>query len=126
MKKVLGEEHPNTLHTMHNLAVTYDSQGRYKEAEALQVGVLELRKKVLEEEHPETLDSLYNLAWYRKALDQDQDAIQLLQRAVDLHAKKFGSDHPENIEWTRRSEGASYNLEMCMSPKLICEFHNRF
>jgi hypothetical protein len=34
---VLGEEHPDTLTHMENLALTYEAQGQWKEAEALQV-----------------------------------------------------------------------------------------
>jgi hypothetical protein len=32
---VLGEEHPNTLASMNNLALVYNDQGRYDEAEKL-------------------------------------------------------------------------------------------
>ncbi|KAF2741890.1 hypothetical protein M011DRAFT_472716, partial [Sporormia fimetaria CBS 119925] len=51
-KRVLGEEHPNTLTSMNNLAATYRNQGRWKEAEQLEVQVIEARKRVLGEEHP--------------------------------------------------------------------------
>ena len=34
-KRVLGEEHPDTLASMGNLASTYQNQGRWKEAEKL-------------------------------------------------------------------------------------------
>jgi hypothetical protein len=34
-KRVLGEDHPDTLQGMSNLAVTYWNQGRMKEAEQL-------------------------------------------------------------------------------------------
>ena len=49
-KRVLGEEHPNTLTSMGNLASTYRQQGRSKEAEELEVRVMETRKRVLGEE----------------------------------------------------------------------------
>ena len=38
-KRVLGEEHPDTLTTTGNLASTYKMQGRYAEAAALQAKV---------------------------------------------------------------------------------------
>jgi hypothetical protein len=41
---ILGEEHPDTLTSMSNLAVTYYDQGQWKEAEALQVVVMEKSK----------------------------------------------------------------------------------
>ena len=44
---MLGPEHPNTLTIMQNLARTYSDQGGYKEAEVLQLKVMDLAKKVL-------------------------------------------------------------------------------
>jgi hypothetical protein len=41
---VLGEKHPDTLRAMGNLASTYWQQGRSKEAEELDLRVLELRR----------------------------------------------------------------------------------
>jgi hypothetical protein len=38
--RVLGEEHPSTLTSMGNLASTYWNQGRWKEAEELEVQVM--------------------------------------------------------------------------------------
>ena len=63
MKRVLGEEHPDTLMSMSNLASTYRKQGRRKEAEVLEALVMETRKRVLGEEHPDTLLSMANLAF---------------------------------------------------------------
>jgi hypothetical protein len=61
-KKILGEEHPHTLTSMANLAATYRNQGRWKEAEELEVQVMQMCKKILGEEHPDTLTSMANLA----------------------------------------------------------------
>lgn len=36
-KTMLGEEHPETLFSMGNLALTYWNQGRWKEAEDIEV-----------------------------------------------------------------------------------------
>lgn len=61
-KRVLGEEHPDTLRSIHHLAETYYKQGWWKEAELLQVLVMKARKRLLGEEHPDTLKSIRNLA----------------------------------------------------------------
>ncbi len=61
-KRVLGLEHPDTLHSMHNLAEAWRKQGRYQEAEKLHQQALTLLEKVLGEEHPKTLFSKRNLA----------------------------------------------------------------
>ena len=46
-KKVLGAEHPDTLRSMANLACIYRDQGRWNEAEKLEIQVMDMRKKVL-------------------------------------------------------------------------------
>ena len=60
--KLLCAEHPNTLSSMANLAVTYRNKGRWNEAEQLEVQVLEMRKKWLGAEHPDALTSIANFA----------------------------------------------------------------
>ncbi|KAF4615876.1 hypothetical protein G7Y89_g15240 [Cudoniella acicularis] len=52
-KKALGEEHPSTLTSMANLASTYRNQGRWDEAEELEVQVMETRKTKLGADHPD-------------------------------------------------------------------------
>jgi hypothetical protein len=44
-KRVLGAEHPDTLTSMDNLALTYGDQGRWMEAEDLVLRVMETMKK---------------------------------------------------------------------------------
>lgn len=61
-KRVLGGEHPSTLTSIANLALTYRDQGRWKEAEELGEQVLESRKRMLGHKHPDTLASMNNLA----------------------------------------------------------------
>jgi hypothetical protein len=45
-----------------NIALAYKEQGKWKEAEALDVVVMEKRKHGLREQHPDTLRSMANLA----------------------------------------------------------------
>jgi hypothetical protein len=61
-RKLFGEEHPDTLVSMNNLASAYSDQGRWKEAEELALQVLEATKTVLGAEHLYTLSSMANLA----------------------------------------------------------------
>jgi hypothetical protein len=60
---VLGNEHPSTLTSIANLALTCENQGRWKEAEELEVQVMETFKRVLGAEHPDTLTTMNNLAF---------------------------------------------------------------
>ena len=61
--KVLGQKHPDTLTSMVNLASTYRNQGRWKEAQELDVKVIiETSSRMLGAEHLDTLTSMANLA----------------------------------------------------------------
>jgi hypothetical protein len=62
LREDLGDEHPDTLRSMNNLASTYRDLGRTKDAAALQEKVLEARGRILGDEHPDTLRSMNNLA----------------------------------------------------------------
>ena len=63
---LLGEQHPDTLTAMANLAATYRNQGRWDEAVVLQERVLEARKVVRGEQHPHTLTAMANLAFMKE------------------------------------------------------------
>ncbi|KAI8710369.1 hypothetical protein NCS52_01581900 [Fusarium sp. LHS14.1] len=91
--KVLGEEHPDTLTSMANLASTFRNQGRWEEAEELQERV-ETRKRVLGEEHLDTLLSMNNLAITWKDQDRTRDALALMRSCVVLRERVLGTDHP--------------------------------
>ncbi len=60
-KGKLGEDHPDTLHSINNLAVLYSSQSLYAKAEPLYVECLAKRKAKLGDNHPDTLSSIKNL-----------------------------------------------------------------
>ncbi len=55
-------EHPDTATSLNNLALLYDSQGKYEQAEPLYQRALHIREQVLGPEHPDTAQSLNNLA----------------------------------------------------------------
>jgi hypothetical protein len=61
-KTTLGMDHPNTLSSMINLASTYWNQGRWEDAEQLDIRVMEISKTKLGVDHPDTLSSMANLA----------------------------------------------------------------
>src|ERR1700751_3121216 len=60
--RLLGKEHPDTLRSMGNLALTLRDQGDYAGARQLQERTREVSMRVLGEEHPDTLASTGSLA----------------------------------------------------------------
>jgi hypothetical protein len=62
---------------MENLAVTYYQLGRYQEAEALEVIVLEKQKQLLGVDHPKTLAALRYLVAIHYKLGEYQETKKL-------------------------------------------------
>src|ERR1700722_10818126 len=96
-KRVLGEEHPDTLSSMGNLALTYAPQGRWKEAEVLQVSVMETRKRVLGEEHPDTLAIMGNLASTYCNQGRWKEAEVLEVSVMETRKRVLGEEHPDTL-----------------------------
>jgi tetratricopeptide (TPR) repeat protein len=93
-QQALGEEHPDTLAAMNNLASAYTNQGLLKQAEELQVRVADATKLVLGNEHPDTLVSMTNLATtYRKQGLLDQ-AKEMQVEILNTRKRVLGEDHP--------------------------------
>ena len=61
-KRILGQEHEETLNSMSIVGLAYSLGGQWKEAKELNMQVMETRKRMLGEEHPDTLTSMCNLA----------------------------------------------------------------
>ena len=59
----LGPDHPDTLLSMYELAVTYMESDRVNEATPHFEEALRLRKARLGPDHPDTLESMFGLAW---------------------------------------------------------------
>ncbi|XP_044716490.1 tetratricopeptide repeat domain-containing protein [Hirsutella rhossiliensis] len=96
-KRVLGEEHPSTLTSMANLALTYSNQGRWKEAEELGVQVMETRKRVLGEEHPDTLTSMANIASTYRNQGRWKEAEELGVQVMETRKRVLGEEHPDTL-----------------------------
>ncbi|KAJ6529358.1 P-loop containing nucleoside triphosphate hydrolase protein [Mycena capillaripes] len=96
-KCVLGEEHPDTLASISNLASTYRKQGHWNDAEVLEVAVVKKSKEVLGEEHPDTLISIANLASTYCCQGRWKDAEALDVVMVETSKRVLGEEHPHTL-----------------------------
>ena len=96
-KALLGEEHLDTLASMANLALTYQNQGRWTEAEKLGIRVSETRQRVLGEEHPKTLISIGNLASTYQNQGRWTEAEKLEIRVSETRQRVLGEEHPDTL-----------------------------
>ncbi|CAN9218670.1 unnamed protein product [Alternaria alternata] len=78
-------------------ATTLSSDGRYKEAEELQVQVMQGRKRALDDEHPSTLSSMANLASTYRKQGRWNEAEKLEVQVMETRKTKLGADHPDTL-----------------------------
>ena len=96
-KQLLGDDHPDTLISMGNLASIYRKQGHWKEAEALEVVVMEKTMQVLGDDHPSTLRSMANLAstYQKQGHWKKAEALEVVM--MEKTKQMFGDDHPSTL-----------------------------
>ncbi|KAJ7811542.1 hypothetical protein B0H14DRAFT_2523748 [Mycena olivaceomarginata] len=96
-KQVLGNDHPDTLITMGNLASTYSGLGEHQKAKELNLTVLEKWKQVLGDNHPDTLCTMGNLAWTYLCLGEHQKAKELNLTVLEKRKQVLGGNHPDTL-----------------------------
>ena len=92
---MLGEEHLDTLTSIANLALIYNNQGRWREAEELQAKELNICSRVLGEEHPDTLTSITNLASTYRDQGRWKEAEELDMQVIKTRKRVLGEEHPD-------------------------------
>ncbi|KAM0257342.1 hypothetical protein ACHAQJ_004429 [Trichoderma viride] len=117
-KRILGDEHLDTLRSMSNLSSVYWKQGRWAEAELLEVQVMDLRKRVLGGEHPDTVKSMANLASTYFSQGRFTEAELLEVKVMEMNLRALGKEHPETLKSmahlasTYRSQGRLAETEL--------------
>jgi tetratricopeptide (TPR) repeat protein len=96
-RALLGEEHPFTLNSMHNLASVLDDQGKYKEAGAMYRQTMELREAILGKEHQSTLNSMNDLAVVLRKQGKYREAEKMHREELELCQKICGKEHPSTL-----------------------------
>ena len=94
-EKALGPDHPDVGTSLSNLAVLYQSQGRYADAEPLYKRSLAIREKALGPDHPDVGTSLNNLAGLYQSQGRYAEAEPLFKRSLAIREKALGPDHPD-------------------------------
>ncbi|KAL6886868.1 hypothetical protein GGI43DRAFT_426205 [Trichoderma evansii] len=114
----LGADHPDTLASIHKLALVLQSQGNYKKAEAIAQRALEGYNKVannlavalenqgnykkaeamvLGAEHPDTLTIIGNVAPGTHFQGNYKEAEAIAYRALQGREKILGAEHPDTL-----------------------------
>jgi serine/threonine protein kinase/tetratricopeptide (TPR) repeat protein len=106
-RRVLGDEHPDTLKAMNNLGNLLHARGKLAEAEPYLSDALDTSRRVLGNDHPNTLTSINNmgaLLWGQGlqaqgpyAQDKLAEAEPYFREALDKRRRLLGDDHPDTL-----------------------------
>ena len=96
-RRLLGDEHPDTLTSRSSLAVTLGALGDHVAARTLHEQTLAARRRLLGDEHPDTLSSLNNLAGTLRALGDHVAARALHEQTLAARRRLLGDEHPDTL-----------------------------
>ncbi|MBV8071486.1 MAG: tetratricopeptide repeat protein [Acidobacteriaceae bacterium] len=95
--RILGEHHPDSLTSIHELAGLYHAEGKYAQAEPLFARALEARRRLLGEDNPATLESMNGLAavYFNEGKLALSEPLYL--NVVNMRRRVLGEDHPDTL-----------------------------
>ena len=96
-ERVLGADHPDTLHSRNNLALAYRAAGRLNDAIPLHEETLTALARILGPNHPNALTSRNNLAFTYRAAGRVNDAIPLFEETLEARTRILGPNHPDTL-----------------------------
>ncbi|KAF5001982.1 hypothetical protein FDECE_10784 [Fusarium decemcellulare] len=96
--ELLGDEHPETVHMMHHLALSLSHQDQEEEAEELKMRVLEIRKRIYGEEHPDTLQAMNNYAVTLNKQGRHKEAEELDRQVFETRKRVLGEEDQITLE----------------------------
>ena len=96
-RRILGEDHPDSLASLNNVASVCLSIGEYDRALHLYEECLAKRSKILGEDHPSTLISLNHLAVSLLRLGKCARALPLYEDCLSRMKRVLGEDHSDTL-----------------------------
>jgi non-specific serine/threonine protein kinase/serine/threonine-protein kinase len=96
-RRVLGDDHLETLAAENELATLYWYQDRFTDAEPLFRDIVERRTRLLGAEHADTLKAGYDLASVFARQKRWAEAEQVQRQILAAQQRVLGADHPDTL-----------------------------
>ncbi|MDY7109654.1 MAG: tetratricopeptide repeat protein [Planctomycetota bacterium] len=93
----LGDDHPDTLTSVHRMGLLLSLTGAYDEAKTYYREALKDRRRVLGEDAPDTLISLHNLGALCTSTGRFEEAEIYLREALERRRRVLGDDDPATL-----------------------------
>lgn len=90
------DDHPLTLNSLNNLALTHLRRGPFERAETLFRKIADQRRRLLGAEHPLTLQAVTRLGHALCQQEQWADAMTVWESNLTTHVTAFGPDDPRS------------------------------
>jgi serine/threonine protein kinase/tetratricopeptide (TPR) repeat protein len=96
-RRVLGEDHPDTLLSIGNLGVYLGAVGKRDEAEPYYREALEKSRRVRGDDHPETLVCIANMGSLLLDKGQYSEAEPYFREALERRRRVLGDEDPDTL-----------------------------
>jgi tetratricopeptide (TPR) repeat protein len=96
-RRVLGDEHRDTLRSISNMGRLLGLQGKYDEAMPYVVEALKTYRRVLGDEDPSTLSSIGNMGGLLSVQGKYDEAMPYLVEALETQRRILGDEHPDTL-----------------------------
>lgn len=106
----LGQDAPQTLDAVDNLATVLTQRQRLDEAATLFASVIDARTRTLGPEHPDTLKAMSNLATLHDRAGRYQEAHDLHARVLEARRRTLGVGHEQTLATMNNLANALDNL----------------
>ncbi|KAH8591174.1 hypothetical protein B0O99DRAFT_744603 [Bisporella sp. PMI_857] len=94
-QRILGNNHPETIHAMDHLAATLKDQGMLDDAMTMMLRAYENKQETLGDDHPHTISVLANLCTILAQRGFDTEALE--RELLEKMQRVFGNDHISTI-----------------------------
>ncbi|MEX1309807.1 MAG: tetratricopeptide repeat protein, partial [Candidatus Sulfomarinibacteraceae bacterium] len=91
-RRVLGDDHPDTLASIHEMGILLQGQGRNSEAESFFLEALEKRRRVLGDEHPDTLLSINGMQFLYQGQGMLAEAEPYALEVLETRRRVLGEE----------------------------------
>ncbi|MCW5775747.1 MAG: serine/threonine protein kinase [Phycisphaeraceae bacterium] len=135
-RRVLGDEHPDTLESLHNMGTLLYERGKLTEAEVLWRELVQSARRVLGNEDPRTLTVIESMGVLRSAQGELPEAESYFREALEGRRRVLGDEHLDTVRslgrlatlMSRRGEfgdAEAYNREVLASYRRLLGDRNR-
>jgi tetratricopeptide (TPR) repeat protein len=107
-RRILGDDHPNTLVSMNNMGSLLEAQGKVAEAELLYREALEKQRRTLGEDHPSTMASIVNMGVLLVKTRRHREAVVLLAPAEAAARRVFTGGNGSGLATFLKALGEAY------------------